>query len=516
LKSSSPIQRFLSKLLNNFSRAVINMAMVFIVPKALGPAHYGDFSFLRDSLQEITGILDLNIGSAHFNYSSKYKETKNATTLYFYFCLTLGIILLSGLTAVNWAGFSGYFWPGQEVGYIYEGAILAYLMYLSVNLTGLSDSKEATVGLEIRRIIVTTIGFILLLALFFNGALTLFSFFGQQIFVYLLFVIVSGIYLRGNNIFGFRFTRVSLSDSKEVIRYFIAFCHPLLILSIFGFIFVYFDRWFLQIVSGSVTQGYYSLAMRLSSVCILFTGAMVPIFRQMVAKAHGENNKSYIQSLFKKSRAFYFVSAFISIFFLFHSREIIYLIGGDQYFGAKVPLMIMLCYPIHQTYGQLCGSMLMSLERTDLVRNIGLFSLALGFIFSYFLIAPNSFFIPGLGLGAIGLSLKMITTQIIIVNVTLFCLCKIIRERFVNYFSFQFIALIPLLIIGYVTNGLYGSFIDESPMVIDAVSQLLISGFSYLILVTALCWIFPGLLGLKRDQLKGYIGKVLSLIGFMR
>lgn len=317
MKNSPPIQRYLSKLLNNFSGAVINTAMVFIVPRTLGPAHYGDFSFLRNSFQEITGILDLNIGSAHFNYSSKYKETKNATTLYFYFCLALGIILVSGITFANWTGFSGYFWPGQEVGYIYAGAILAYFTYLSGGLTGLSDSKEATVRLEIRRIIVTTISFMLLLALFFNVALTLFSFFGQQIFVYLLFVIVFGMYLRGNNIFGFKFAKVNLSESKEVSKYFISYLHPLLTLSVFGFVFVYFDRWFLQMVSGSVSQGYYSLAMRLSSICILFTGAMIPIFRQMVAKAHRENNKAYIQGLFKKSRKSYLVSAAFSAFFCF-------------------------------------------------------------------------------------------------------------------------------------------------------------------------------------------------------
>lgn len=516
LKNSSPIQRYLSKLINNFGGAAINAAMVLIVPRTLGPAHYGDFNFLRDSFQEIVGILDLNIGAAHFNYSSKYKETITATTLYFYFCLALGIILLSGIALVNQAGFSVYFWPGQKIGYIYAGATLAYLMHLSVGLTGLSDSKEATVGLEIRRIIVTIIGFMLLLALFFNRVLTLSTFFSLQILIFFLFVIVFAIYLRNKNVFRFEFAKVNLRDSKEVLKYFVSYSHPLLTLSLFSFLFVYFDRWFLQIISGSVSQGYYSLALRLSAVCILFTGAMVPIFRQMVAKAHGENNKAYIQALFQKSRIFYFVSAFFSIFFLFHSGEIIYLIGGAQYFEAKVPLMIMLCYPIHQTYGQFCGSMLMSLERTDLSRNIGLFSLALGFTFSYFLIAPNSFFIPGMGLGAIGLSLKMITTQVIIVNVTLFYVCKIIRERFVRYLSFQFIVLIPLLIIGYVTNDLYGSFIDESSGVIGAVSQLLISGFSYLILVTALCWIFPGLLGLKRHELKAYIGKVLSLAGFMR
>ena len=98
----------------------------------------------------------------------------------------------------------------------------------------------------------------------------------------------------------------------------------------------------------------------------------------------------------------------------------------------------------------------------------------------------------------------------------LFYVCKIIKERFVKYFSFQFIVLIPLLIIGYVTNGLYGSFFDESFGVIDTVSQLLISGLFYLIIVTVLCWISPGLLGLKRHELKDYIRKVLSLLRFTR
>ena len=315
MKNSSPMKRYLSKLVNNFGGAIINAAIVLIVPRTLGPTHYGNFDFLRNSFQGIIGMLDMNLQGAHFNYSSKYNNTKNATTLYFYFSLALGIILISGVTVANWVGLSAYFWPGQEVVYIYAGAILAYFMYLSDGLTGLSDSKMATVGFEIRRIIVTIIGFMLLLALFFNRALTLSTFFSLRIFVFFLFVIVFTVYLRNENVFQFEFAKASLMDSKEVLKYFISYSHPLFTLSLFGFLFAYFDRWFLQIISGSVSQGYYGLAWRLSSICILFTGAIVPIFRQMVAKAHGEGNKVYIKVLFLKSRLFYFGSAFLSVFF---------------------------------------------------------------------------------------------------------------------------------------------------------------------------------------------------------
>lgn len=512
LQKSLPLQRYLSKLINNLGGSIISAAMVFVVPRALGPKHFGDFNFLRDSFQEITGILDLNIGGAHFNYSSKYIDTKDATTLYYYFCLILGIVLFLGITIINQVNLLEYFWPDQQVENIYLGAVLAYLMYLSIGLTALSDSKEATVGIEIRRLIIAIIGFPVLLILFFNGALTLSTFFGQQILVSLLLIVIFVLYLKSQNVFGFKFERIKWRDTKEIYKYFISYSHPLLTFSILGFLFGYFDRWFLQIISGSVSQGYYSLAFRLSSICILFTGAMVPVFRQMVSKAHGESNKAYIQTLFQKSRIFYFFSAFISIFFLFHSKEIIYFVGGDEYSAAKTPLMIMMLYPIHQTYGQFCGSMLMSLERTDLFRNIGICSNTLGPVLSYFLIAPSSFIIPGMDLGAIGLSLKMTITQLVFVNFALFFVCKIINEHFNRYLIHQFLVLIPLLIIGYIAHGFVSFFFKEINGVFGNISFLLISGSLYLTVIAAFCWISPGLLGLKRHELNAYIETLTTFV----
>ena len=312
---ASLFSRYLSKFVNRFIGMLINAITVFIVPRTLGPSNYGDFNFLRDSFRRITSTLDLNIGQAHFNYSSKYSESKNATMLYFFFCLSLGIVLFLIIAFLNWCGLLEYLWPDQKLHYIYAGGILAYLLYLTERLTGLSDSKEATVGLEIRRLAVSIFGFGALLSIFFLDALNLASYFGLRICLNLFFICAFIIYLRHRNTFDFHFAKVELKESKKILRYFFSYSHPLVVLSLFSLLFGFFDRWFLQTIGGSVSQGYFSLAFQLSSICFLFTGAMTPVFMQSVAKAHGQENIDYIRTLFEKVRTFYFIAAFFSVFF---------------------------------------------------------------------------------------------------------------------------------------------------------------------------------------------------------
>ena len=469
--------------------------------------------FLRDTLAKIIGFLDLNIGAAHFNYSSKYTDTKNATTLYCYICLAIGIISLFGIIIVCKVGFSSYLWPGQKIGYIYAGALLAYSMSLTEVLTQLSDSKEATVGFEIRRVIVMIIGFMGLLALFSQRVLNLSTYFTLQIFIYFLFILVSTSYLRAKNVFKFKFVKIDSEELKKILKYFYSYSHPLLFLSLFGLFCGFFDRWFLQTISGSSAQGYYSLAFRLSSICLLFSGAIAPIFMQSIAKAHGQNNINYIRELFNKSKLFYFISAFLSVFFFFHTNQLIHLIGGQEYSKASVPLMIMLLSPIHQTYGQLCGGALVSLGRTDIYRNIGVISAVVGAIVSYFLMAPGSYFIPGMNLGPVGLALKVVVVQIISVNFILFAVCRVISEPFMKNLYAQIITIIPLFVIGYILKIFENSFYNQQNAgIIETLSCLLISGFCYLFFVVIICLAFPKLMGLKRHELMHYKNTILSYL----
>lgn len=272
-------------------------------------------------------------------------------------------------------------------------------------------------------------------------------------------------------------------------------------------LFSYFDRWFLQIINGSTSQGFYSLSYRLSTICILFTGAMNPIFIQTVARAHAANNFIQISYIFKKMHVFYFMAAFLSIFISFNAKEIVFLIGGDKYSGAIIPLIIMMLYPIHQTYGRFCGDMLISMERTDLYRNINIISLPIGIIISYLFLAPSYYLLPGMNLGATGLALKMVIAQIIVVNIMLLFVGKILKQSFYKYLFMQVISLIPLIMIGYTITVLKDYFLSFRYNVTNILLSMFVFGCIYMILTIIFCLIFPGIVGLSRSELVKYINQ---------
>ena len=61
------------------------------------------------------------------------------------------------------------------------------------------------------------------------------------------------------------------------------------------------------------------------------------------------------------------------------------LVGGNFFEGGGFSLMIMALYPIHQVYGQLCGAVLYSSGKTNIIRNISIPFQVLGLVMVFFL-----------------------------------------------------------------------------------------------------------------------------------
>lgn len=472
-----------------------------IIPKTLGPAHYGDFNFLRDSFASLVNTIDLNSSNAHFIYSSRNSESRKISLFYLYICALVGVILISIVSVFYLTGSTNYLWPGQKISYIYAGAALGFFVYLTANLTNLSDSKGLTVTIEKYRMVITFVSIIALIMLFCLKWLSLPVYFSYALvlqFVLMAYFVYS---LKRNSIFDFRPRKMSAGEVKEVAGYFYNYSSPLIVVLIAGFGINYFDRWFLQLIDGSVTQGYYSLSLRLSAVCALFTSAMTPLFMQSTARAHAEGRPEHIRIIFDKIQVFFFMAALIAVYFSLLSKEIVDIIGANEYSGAIVPITIMMLYPVHQTYGRFCGAVLLSTERTDLYRNITIFASLIGLPLSFILIAPERYF--GFNLGATGLALKMVLIQAISVNMMLFAACRLIGESFMKFFSRQIGVLTILSAL-----GLMASFIGGSLAWGDGkTGSLLKLGFSgplYLMAALLLCLLFPWVLGLTREELFNY------------
>lgn len=505
-------KRYFIKLSKSGIDAAINVLLLLFVPRALGPASYGNFNFIRDSFQNVIALSDLNLGSAHLNYAARKQDSSIATNVYFCYTLLIGVLVLLFVAVITVTGFDGYLFPGQAARYLLLGALLAYLMYLFTALMGLADSKVATYGFELRSITINLALFGILVLLYFAGALSLATFFAHRVVLYGLLLAFGAGYLYRKIGFRPRLVDTRRPEVRTVVREFLSFSHPLITLSILGVVFGFFDRWFLQIVYGSVSQGFFSLAFSLSSIAGLFLAPMTPLLMQSIAKADEENDLAGVKNAFSKIKVLYLVGAFLSIFFMFHTEEIIGLIGGEDYNAARLTIVVMFLYPIHVVYGQFCGGVLIALRKTALYRNIGIVSAVVGAGISYFLLAPRSFAIPGLELNSLGLALKLVLIQLFAVTLQLHFVCKHFDEKIWHYLWSQIVIPIPIVLIGI------GEWLIRDRLGVPLAGawqngvSLAASMMLWCIAVGLIVWRFPALVGFDRSVLHDAVRQLYAAL----
>ncbi|MBF0301018.1 MAG: polysaccharide biosynthesis C-terminal domain-containing protein [Oligoflexia bacterium] len=187
--------------------------------------------------------------------------------------------------------------------------------------------------------------------------------------------------------------------------------------------------------------------------------------------------------------------------------KIISFIGGDEYKGAVIPAMIMALYPLHQTYGQINGSICQATDKTKLYRNVGCLSMLAGLGLSFFLIAPKKFY--GLELAANGLAIKTIAINFVTVNVFAYYNTKYLKCSFWKYLIHQFIIAFAFLAIAFVAkviieNVVFYNIKFEKQYIL----QFLLSGLLYSILVYFMVVKFPSYFGISKEE----IIRVINLI----
>jgi O-antigen/teichoic acid export membrane protein len=509
-KIDSLKKRYFIKLLKSITDALINVLLLLFVPRVLGPANYGSFSFIRETFQSIVTFSDLNLSAAHINYAARKQSSRVATNVYFSYTILVGLFVFIFVFFITQIGLDQYIFPKQSSEYLFLGALLAYLMYLTTSLMGLSDSKSATFGFELRSIVINLSMFILLAFFYLIDLLNLASFFIHRILLYLLLLFVGYLYLYRSIDFRPRLVDPRSKEVKEVVREFVTFSNPLVTLSIVGVLFGFFDRWFLQIIYGSVSQGFFTLAFSLSSIASLFLSPMTPLLMQSIAQADEENNYTGMIKAFDKVKFLYLIGAFISIFFMFHTDEIMGLIGGSNYIGATSTVILMFVYPIHVVYGQFCGAVLISLRKTRLYRNISIVITLVGVVITYLLLAPKSFIIPGLELNSLGLALKLVLIQLFSVLVQLFYVCRYLDLKISNYIISQIIIPIPILLVGI---GEWFIVQNISINVHGPIGNALGLGCSFLlwfIVLGGVLWRYPILGGVDRTFLNGTVQQLFT------
>jgi O-antigen/teichoic acid export membrane protein len=498
-------RRYINKLTTQLIGMCVGLLTAGIVPRALGPTAYGSFHFLIDFFGKLKAFFDMGSSTWFFTTISKKPKEKIIYVFYGIFLALIMIALFAITISIFGLGLSNYMWPEQQPKFILMALIFVIGTFLVDIFNKVMDAHALTIPFHWMKVIIRSIFVGVLLTLYFKGVLSLSIYF---IYQYLfLFMILIGSILIGMkydlwvNILG-DFKSI-LSIVKRYWHEFFEYVHPLLFYSLVGLFVGILDRWMLQFFSGSEEQGFYSLSYNISQLCFLFSSSLTPLLLREFSVASESNDLKKMKSLFGRYiPLLYSITAFFSCFALVQSEKIILLLGGEIYLGSLIPLMLMVLYPIHQTYGQLSSSVFFATGQTKLYRNIGLFVMFFGLIISFILMAPQEY--SGLNLGALGLSIKMVVLQFIGVNIGLYFNARYLNLSFFRYLLHQFGVILIFLLLGFLCSMAINKFIDT------IVISFVISGVLYSLGALIILWLFPSLIGFQKNDIEKLLGKYLK------
>ena len=439
--------RIVYSFFSNVFRASIIFFNSLALARLLGPTDFGRMSFLIATFLSLKGLLDMFTSSAFFTILSQRVQTKNFVNIYIvYLFLQIFIVALILLIVPN--SFINIVWKGEQKLLVLL-ALIAVFMQNSIwgVVSQMAESQRKTLKIQNIQnaftLIIIICNFILWKIDKLNLDFIFISIFSNWLLAsYLAYKLYNPETEVSNN------TTPLFANIYAVFNEFKIYCLPFVPYVIVSFFYDFTDRWFLQNWSGSKEQAYYSIASQFSAVSLIATLSLLKILWKEIAEASHNKDYARVKHLFDKTnKVLYTFGAILSCFFIPWIKDIIHIFFGSEYKLATIPMIIMFFYPIHQSIGQVIGTMYLALGLTKEYAFIGIIFMLFSILFSYFILAPPTLFIPGLGLASSGLAIKMVVLQFISVNVYLFYLSRKLKTSCL--FLYQLISVNIFLFIGF-------------------------------------------------------------------
>lgn len=496
-KSPTLARRYAFKLLANMASVPVYLVMEALLPRALGPQNYGNYSFITNLFQQFTGFLDMGTSTCFYNALSRRQKEQGLVVFYAKISLLVLVLVLLGSALMLWPVAGDTLMPGVPLWMAPLAALWAFLTWWGRVLRSMNDAIGETVRSELVRTVASLAGIVVLVGIYLGDALTVESLFAQQYLMLGATALGFCWVMRGHwQAWAFRLPAVQTSAyTKEFFQY----SHPLFVQALLSFVFLAAERWLLQWFDGSTEQGFFALSQKVSMACFLFVSAMTPLIMRELSIAWGNRDRQLMGTLLARFAPMLFVvAAYFSCFTVVEAQTLVFFFGGAEFAAAIVPVQIMALYPVHQAYGQLAGSVFHATGRTTVMRNMTAIECVYGFSTAWFLLAPPEYF--GLNLGAVGLAIKTVGVQCITVNIYLWLASRMIPLNFWRNFMHQIGSLALLLGVAFACRevSLLLPFGEAS----TSIGRFLLSGMLYSLIITALILLFPRLVGMSRQELR--------------
>jgi O-antigen/teichoic acid export membrane protein len=478
-----------------------------VIARALNPAGYGDLMFLLGSFVAIRSLLDLGSSSAFFTFLSQRARGRRFYGVYLSWLALQFVVTLALLWLIIPPSLFEKVWLGHDreiVLLAFAAAFIQQQVWQTVGQIG--EAMRKTVKVQLMNLAVALLYFMMILLVSIYGHLSV-----EKILLILL-----GQYVAATA-FAYQFLKndwaaapTEESSLREITQDYWKYCKPLVALSLVSFAYDFADKWMLQKFGGATQQGYFQIANQFAAVSLLATTAILNVFWKEIAEAWEKQDRARVAMLYRKvSRGLVMMGAMISGLLLPWSEQIVKIFLGTAYVQAWPVLALMLLYPIHQSMGQIGGTMFLASGQTRKYMFVSIAVMLLSIPVSYFVLAPASNdWVSGFQMGALGMAWKMAVLGIVSVNIQAWVIARYGGWKF--DWIFQVVGIPMMIATGLFAKALAGMLWNiEGAGMAGLMVPVTITGIFYLLMVMAIIWWLPWLIGMDRSEIENLFGRVL-------
>jgi len=340
---------------------LMSIVIGIVVPRAIGPASYGDFGYIMSTYAFLFQFLMFTSSTAYIYFLSHDKHKVEDVNMFY--MMFLGIIsflvLIIGLITVNSVFGIKYLWNGLDNQYLlYLGLMFGVFINFQERLIEFSDSTSQTIKSEKLKLVSRFMMVLTVIVFIFLDKLDIYWFLILSILNLTLFFTL---FFRHVN---FNLSKIDLKVSKEIFDDFYIYLKPLIVFTVVAAIYSYLGKYVLQASSGSLEQGYYNFAFQLALMPVAFIASIMTIYMSEMTKKFKANDIGGVKDILVNSIfKIYAIHACITFFMLVNAKSIILLTVGEQFLGAIGALQALSIFSLLHTFGMLSGNLFFSSGR---------------------------------------------------------------------------------------------------------------------------------------------------------
>ncbi len=496
MKQDKFTKRYIIKLSSSIIIVILNLVVQLLLPRTFSLEEYGFYSYNLNMFTSIIAITNLSTTNAMVSKFSKRNEEIGIVIFYLKFWLFLSMVLNIGVIFLYSLGPLKETFAHQTLIIVLMSMEVAIVTRLLGDCIGIFDAMTISRYPAVMQIASKVVLCIIVLAGYFLGTLNLLFFYGSQLLVTLLIVLImlKKIYAEQHR----QFPVVIDRGYRFYLKEYYIFCKPLVLSGIISQILVIFMNWALMKWSGVTEQAMFGAAWQLNSLVGYVFTPYADLSRRefaVLVKDTKQLKHRFEQAL----KIVMWLTCYFTLFIGFSTDWILPIIYGDKYRGAEMATLFIMFYTIYQAWGQICGSFFLATEQTRIHAITGVIGqmASVGCVLLFQI--PNP--IWNNGLGAIGIALVYLIPNIISVTISIAVISYLSGMSFIKNESIQIAPILICGVLAYFLNLGLNSIWNTNSLP-GLMYKILISGSLYTIVIAGIIWLCPGFVGLSRKHIK--------------